>query len=134
MKKPAYLGLSMPELNKILMYEFWYYFIKPKYGKKAKLCYMGTDSFIAYIKTDDIYRNIADDVETRFVISNYELECNSIERPLRKRKKEKFIEWMKDELDGKIMIKFVGLRAEYYGYLIDDDSEEKKQKAQRSVS
>ena len=48
---------------------------------------MGTDSFIAYIKTDDIYRNIADDVETRFVISNYELECNSIERPLRKGKK-----------------------------------------------
>ena len=87
MKKPAYLGLSMPELNKILMYEFWYYFIKPKYGKKAKLCYLGTDSFIVYIKTDNIYRNIADDVETRFVISNYELECNSIERPLRKGKK-----------------------------------------------
>ena len=41
---------------------------------------------------------------------------------------------MKDKLDGKIMTKFVGLRAEYYGYLIDDDSEEKKQKAQRSVS
>ena len=87
MKKPAYLGLSMPELNKILMYEFWYYFIKPKYGKKSKLCYLGTDSFIVYIKTDNIYRNIADDVETRFVISNYELECNSIERPLRKGKK-----------------------------------------------
>ena len=48
---------------------------------------MGTDSFIAYIKTDNIYRNIADDVETRFDISNYELEYNSIERPLRKGKK-----------------------------------------------
>ena len=86
-KKSAYLGLSMLEINKILMYEFWYYYIKSKYGKKAKLCYMGTDSFIAYIKTDNIYRNIADDVETRFDISNYELEYNSIERPLRKGKK-----------------------------------------------
>ena len=87
MKKPADLGLSMLEINKILMYELWYYYIKSKYGKKAKLCYMGTDSFIAYIKTDNIYRNIADDVETRFDISNYELEYNSIERPLRKGKK-----------------------------------------------
>ena len=95
MKKPAYLGLSMLEINKILMYEFWYYYIKSKYGKKAKLCYMGTDSFIAYIKTDNIYRNIADDVETRFDISNYELECNPIERPLCKGKKIK-IHWMNE--------------------------------------
>ena len=61
------------------MYEFWYHHIKPKYGEKVKLSYMDTDSFIVYIKTDDIYKYIAEDVETRLDTSNYELY-----RPLRK--------------------------------------------------
>ena len=69
------------------MYEFWYDYVKPKYGEKVKLGYMDADSFIVYIKTEDIYKDIAEDVETRFDISNYELECNSIDRPLRKKKK-----------------------------------------------
>ena len=54
------------------MYEFWYDFVKPKYGEKSKLHHMDTDSFIVYIKTDDIYKDIAEDFETRFDISNYE--------------------------------------------------------------
>ena len=48
------------------MYEFWYDYLKPKYDKKAKLCYMDTDSFSVYIKTDDIYKDIAENVEKRF--------------------------------------------------------------------
>ena len=55
MNKPVYLGLSIIELNKIIMYEFWYDYVKPKYSEKAKLCYMDTDSFIVYIKTNDIF-------------------------------------------------------------------------------
>ena len=74
MNKPVYLELSMLELSKILMQEFWHDYIKPKYGEKAKLCYMDTDSFIRYINTDDIYKDIAEDVETRFDTSNYELD------------------------------------------------------------
>ena len=74
MNKPVCLGLSILELSKILMYEFWYDYVKPKYGKKEKSCYMDTDSFIVYIKTDDIYNDIEEDVETRFDTSNYELE------------------------------------------------------------
>ena len=66
MNKPVYLGFSILELSKILMYELSYDYVKPKYGEKAKWCYMDTDSFIAYIKTDDIYKDIAEDVETRF--------------------------------------------------------------------
>ena len=89
MNKPVYLGLSILELSKILMYEFWYDYVKPKYGEKVKLCYMDTDSFIVYIKTDDIYKDIAEDVETRFDTSNYELECNSIGRRLPKTKNKK---------------------------------------------
>ena len=73
MNKPVYLGLSILELSKTLMYEFCYDYVKPKPGEKAKLCYMDTDSFIVYIKTDDIYKDIAEDVETRFDTSNYEL-------------------------------------------------------------
>ena len=89
---------------------------------------MDTDSFIVYIKTDDIYKDITEDVETRFDTSNYELECNSIERPFPKGKNLKVIELMKDELGGEIMIKFVGLRLKTYSYLIDDGSEDKKVK------
>ena len=82
MNKPVCLGLSILELSKILMYEFWYDYVKPRYGEKAKLCYMDTDSIIVYTKTDDIYKNIAENVETRFDTSNHELECNSTERLL----------------------------------------------------
>ena len=74
MNKPVYLGLSIVDLSKVLMYEFSYDYVKPRYGEKAKLCYMDTDSFIAYIKTGDIYKEIAEDVETRFHTSNYELD------------------------------------------------------------
>ena len=70
MNKPVCLGLSILELSKILMYEFWYDYVKPKHGEKVKLCYMDTGSFIIYIKTDDIYKDIALDVETRLDTSN----------------------------------------------------------------
>ena len=66
--------VTMLEFSKRLMYEFWYDYVKPKYGEKAKLCYMDTDSFILYRKTTDIYKDITVDVETRFDVSNYELD------------------------------------------------------------
>ena len=72
--KPAYLGLSILELSKILMYEFWYDYVKPKYCEKSNLCNMDKDSFIVITGTDDTYKNIAEDVETRFDNSNYELD------------------------------------------------------------
>ena len=74
MNKPVYLGLSLLKLSKVLMCEFWYNYVKPKYGEKAKLCYIDTDSFIVYIKTDYVYRDITENVETRFDTSNYELD------------------------------------------------------------
>ena len=64
MNKPVYLGLSILELSKILMYVFWYDYVKRKYGEKAKLCYMDTINFIVYIKTGNIYKEIAEDGET----------------------------------------------------------------------
>ena len=73
MNKPIYLGLSILEISKILMYEFWYDYMKPKYNGNVKLCYMDTDSFIMNIKTEDFYKDIANDVEKWFDTSNYEV-------------------------------------------------------------
>ena len=91
MNNAVYLGFSILELSKILMYEFWYDYVEPKYGEKAKFCYMDKDSFIVYIKTDDIYKHIAEDVETRFHTLNYQLD-----RPLPKGKNKKVIGLMKN--------------------------------------
>ena len=75
--KPIHLGLSILDISKILMHEFWYDYMKPKYNDNVKLCYMDTDSFVMNIKTKDFYKDIANDVEERFDTSNYE-----INRPL----------------------------------------------------
>ena len=85
--KPVYLDLSILEISKIVVYEFWYNYVKPKYGEKAKLGYMDTYRVIVNIETKVVYEDIAEDFGTRFDISNYELG-----RPLTKRKKKKLIE------------------------------------------
>ena len=70
MNKPVYLDLSVLELSKIVMYEFSYDYVKTKYEEKAKLCYMDTGTFTVNVKTDDIYKYIAKNIETRFDTSN----------------------------------------------------------------
>ena len=107
--KPIYLGLSILEINKTLMYQFWYDYMKPKYNDNVRLCYMDTDSFIMNIKTNDFYKDIANDVENRFDTSNYE-----VNRPLPTGKNKKIIGLMKDELGGMIITEFVTLRPKTY--------------------
>ena len=97
------------------MYEFWYGYLKPKYGDRIKLCYMDPDSLIPMIKTEDFYRDIANDVEKRFDRSNYK-----VDRPLPTGKNKKVIGLMKDELKGRIMTEFVALRPKTYAQQIDD--------------
>ena len=128
MNKQVYLGLSILEISKILIYEFWYDYMKPKYGDNVKLCYMDTESFIIYIKTEDFYKDIADDVECKFDKSNYELD-----RPLPTGKNKKVIGLMKDELGGKIIKEFVALRPKTYSYLTDDCEEDKKGKRNKKM-
>ena len=111
MNKPIYLGLSILEISKILMYEFWYDYMKPKYSDNVKLCYTDTDSFIINIKTKDFYKEIANDVEDRFDTSNY--ECD---RPLPTGKNKKVIGLMKDKLEGRVITEFVALRPKTYSY------------------
>ena len=123
MNEPVYLGLPVLEISKTLMYEFWCDYMKPKYGHNVKLCYMDTDSFIMHIKTEDFYKDIANDAEKIFDTSNYE-----INRPLPTGKNKKVTGLMKDELGGKIMTEFVALRPKTYSYLTDDCEEDKKAK------
>ena len=132
MNTPIYLGLSILEIGKILMYEFWYDYMKPKYNDNVRLCYMDTDSFVMHIKTNDFYKDIGSDVENRFDTSNYEANTSETSalarRPLPTGKNKKVIGLMKDELDGKIIMEFVTLRPKTYSFLTDDGKEDKKAK------
>ena len=121
MNKSIYLGLPILEISKLLMYEFWYDYMKPEYGDYVNLCYTDTDSFIMNIKTEDFYKDVANDVEKRFDTSNYE-----VDRPLPTGKNKKVIGLMKDELGGRIITEFVALRPKTYSYLTYDCKEDKK--------
>ena len=68
MTKPVYLGLSILDLSKTVMYEFWYNYLKPRYAENVKLCSIDTDSFIVHVKTDDIHKDIAEDVEKNLTL------------------------------------------------------------------
>ena len=105
MNKPVYLGQAILDLSKIIMYEFHYDYMVPKYGEKLDLCYMDTDSLICNIETKDFYKDIADDVPARFDTSGY-----LSNRPLPIGLNKKIIGLMMDELGGEIMEEFVTLR------------------------
>ena len=120
MNKPVYLRQAILDLSKTIMYEFHYDYSLPKYGDRIKLCHMDTDSYVYDIKTEDFYKDIAEDVDSRFDTSAY-----SNNRPLPIGKNKKVIGLMRDELGGGIMKEFVVLRAKMYSY-IDDRSELKK--------
>ena len=121
MNKPVYLGQAILDLSKTIMYEFHYDYIKRTYDEKSlKLLYMDTDSLVYDIKTEDFYKDIAEDVETRFDTSGYVPG-----RPLPIEKNKKVIGLMKDELGGKIMKEFISLRPKMYSYRVEE-SEPKK--------
>ena len=124
MNKPVYLGQAILDLSKIVMYEFHYDYMVPKYSlEKLKLCYMDTDSLVYDIKTEDFYEDIANDVEARFDTSGY---SKTDFRPLPISVNKTVIGLMKDELGGKIMTEFVALRPKLYSYKKLDGLEDKK--------
>ena len=126
MNKPVYLGQVILDLSKIVMYEFHYNYMVPKYGlEQLKLCYMDTDSLVYDIKTEDFYEDIANDVEARLDTSGY---SETDYRPLPIGLNKKVIGLMKDELGGKIMTEFVVLRPKLFSYKKLGGSEDKKYK------
>ena len=123
MYKLVYFGQAILDLSKIIMYEFHYDYMVPKYGlEKLKLCYMDMDSLIYDIKTEDFYEDIANDVEARFDTSGYsKTDFRLLPIGLNK----KVIGLMKEELGGKIMTEFVALRPKLYSYKKLDGVEDK---------
>ena len=113
MNKPVYLGQAILDLSKIVMYEFHYDYMEPKYGENLKICYTDTDSLVYHIKTEDFYEDIAGDVKEKFDTSGYKKEDA---RPLPIGLNKKVIGLMNDELGGKIMTEFVALRPKLYAY------------------
>ena len=112
MNKPVYLGQAILDLSKIVMYEFHYDYMKCKYDdENLTLCYMDTGSLIYDIKTKDFYKDIADEVASRFDMRGY-----NPDRPLPVGLNKKVIGLMKDELGGVTMTEFVTLRPKMYAY------------------
>ena len=100
MNKSIYLDMSILDIRKMLMYESWFDYVKPKYKDKVKLCYMGTDSFVINIFTEEFFEDINNDVERWFDTSTYD---KNDKRPLPMGMNKKVIGLSKDELGGKIM-------------------------------
>ena len=123
MNKPVYLGMSILDLSKTLMFDFHYKYIKPKYNKQAKLLFTDTDSFLYEIQTEDFYKDISGDVKDRFDTSDYPKKHPSlIVTGINKKVLGKF----KDEAKGKNITEFVGLRAKLYSYKMEEGEENKK--------
>ena len=114
MTKPLYLGKSILGFSKILLYEFWYDYISPRYGDKTKLCYTDTDT-----DTD------TDTIERWFNTCNYD---KNDKRLIVIGKNQKVPALFKDEIGGKTMTEIVAFRPKAYAYLTDDGSEHKKSK------
>ena len=123
MNKPVYLGMCILDLSKVIMFDFHYKYIKPKYENKAKLLFTDTDSFLYEIETEDFYKDIAGDVKDRFDTSEYkEGHPSGIPTGINK----KVLGMFKDEVKGKNIKEFVGLRAKLYSFIIEDGEENKK--------
>ena len=123
MNKPVYLGMCILDLSKTIMYDFHYNYIKPKYGEKAKLLFTDTDSLMYEIETEDFYKDISGDVKDRFDTSDYpENHPSGIPTGINK----KVLGMFKDEVAGKRIKEFVGLRAKLYSFIMEDGKENKR--------
>ncbi len=123
LNKPIYLGMSILDISKTLMYEFHYEYVKPKWGDKVKLLFTDTDSLCYEIETEDVYKDISNDVNEWFDTSNYDKDHPS---GIPTGKNKKVIGFFKDECGGKFITEFVGLRAKSYSFITSDGKVEKK--------
>ena len=123
MNKPVYLGMSILDISKTLMFDFHYKYIKLKYGNKAKLLFTDTDSFLYEIQTEDFYKDISRDVKDRFDTSNYLKNHPSV---IVTGINKKVLGMFKDEAAGKNIKEFVGLRAKLYSFKMEEGEENKK--------
>ena len=112
LNKPVYIGLAVLDLSKLMMSNYWYGEMKPRYGDKARLLYTDTDSFVMEIQTDDLYADMARDGHL-YDTSNYKsgpLAVLSQQNP----EKTRAVGLMKDEMGGRVLHSFVGLKPKTY--------------------
>ena len=121
--KPVYVGQAILDLSKTLMYDFHYNYIKPKYGKKAELLFTDTDSLMYQIKTEDFYKDISADIKTKFDTSDYPKDHPS---GILTGENKKVIGMFKDEVAGKQITHFIGLRPKLYSFKIEEGKNVKK--------
>ena len=121
--KPIYVGQAILDLSKTLMFDFHFNYIKNKYGKKAELLFTDTDSLMYEIKTKDFYKDIYDDVKNKFDTSDYPSDHPS---GIMTGANKKVIGMFKDEVAGKQITHFVGLRPKLYSFKIEEDKEVRK--------
>ncbi len=115
LNKPIYVGFTILDVSKLLMYQFHYDYIRPKYGDKAWLLFTDTDSLCYLIETEDVYADMAQDAQ-HFDFSDYPSD-----HPLFSTQNKKVIGKMKDETNGKPPVEFVGLRSKMYSLLTDPE-------------
>ena len=120
MNKPIYVGFSILELSKVLMYSFFYDTLKPRYGENVRLCYTDTDSFILQYATDDLYANMSDMMD-QYDTSNYPAD-----HALHSVANKKVVGKFKVELGGRIMSEFVGLHPKMYAYTGEESAKRAK--------
>ena len=116
--KPVYVGQAILDLSKTLMFDFHYNYVKEKYKDKAELSFTDTDSLLYQIKTDDFYKDISRDIETKFDTSDYPPDHPS---GVLTGVNKKVIGMFKDEVAGKQITCFVGLRPKLYSFKLEDD-------------
>ena len=121
MNKPVYLGQLIVDLLKLVMYEFHYDYMKPKYGDKPRLCYMDMDSLVYHIKMEDFYKDIAEDVPARSDTSGHRSD-----RSLHVGLNKKVTGLMKNEMGGEMIEEFMALIPKLYSYRKSDGNEDKK--------
>ena len=122
--KPVYVGQAILDLSKLLMFDFHYNFIQRKYSyKRVKLLFTDTDSLIYEIETDDFYEDIRDDIKTKFDTSDFPPNHES---GILAGVNKKVIGMFKDEVGGKQITKFVGLRPKLYRFKVEESSTTKK--------
>ncbi|XP_041985987.1 uncharacterized protein LOC121738160 [Aricia agestis] len=108
--KPIYIGFTVLELSKSHMYNFHYSVIKPFYKNNVQMCYTDTDSFVYHIRTHDFYDDIKKHFLPYFDTSNF-CNTNQYDLPIQNKKVPGLF---KDEMAGKIISEFVGLRSKLY--------------------
>ena len=122
LNKPIYIGMVILDLSKLHMYKFYYDVLKEKYNDKIKLAYTDTDSFVIHVETDDLYKDLKQ-INNHMDFSDYPEQHDNFDLS-----NKKVLGKFKDEVNGKIIKEFIGLKPKMYAMDIQHDKEQKKAK------